>query len=460
MFMFWSKRAVLTRRLLKAKVRGEHETECETQEDTFSRINVTNTNNVSTSTTTTTATTIGEFGCSGQVVTNRAQQRSTSSTNRATTVANRFHQGCCGGDLSHDEDDDDRQHHHNHNQPQQQRADPNRLTRCKEFLKSLKENQLEMLVNVVESYGVDFGPCVLVVRRQSSPCRLSQTKNHTQAPGGLGLAQKQQDSMVQCNRHQRCGLAPSLHENSSRRISHRHLLRSRRHHGGSRCSRCVSCHGTSDEQRIGNRDDVNCTIDEETFVDNRDNEMNLRVVDTTKSGGNAFALEDLRQDQPAWSVGLGPSAICTGSTTSEAGGSRPERDRCRRNYCKIGRTTGIPSSRKRRDSPPTGETSGSDSGLTGPLDDPHLLSCQIWRWPDLANSSELKKLPVCHSAKDPVYICCNPYHWSRLCKPGKFILVLIFLYLFGLRSFSLLCVFKHFVSTFSSSYLDNIHVNL
>lgn len=49
--------------------------------------------------------------------------------------------------------------------------------------------------------------------------------------------------------------------------------------------------------------------------------------------------------------------------------------------------------------------------------DPHLLCCQIWRWPDLAHSSELKRLPVCHSAKDPVYICCNPYHWSRLCKP-------------------------------------------
>ncbi|KOC59534.1 Mothers against decapentaplegic like protein 6 [Habropoda laboriosa] len=51
------------------------------------------------------------------------------------------------------------------------------------------------------------------------------------------------------------------------------------------------------------------------------------------------------------------------------------------------------------------------------LIDPHLLCCQIWRWPDLAHSSELKRLPVCHSAKDPVYICCNPYHWSRLCKP-------------------------------------------
>jgi hypothetical protein len=53
------------------------------------------------------------------------------------------------------------------------------------------------------------------------------------------------------------------------------------------------------------------------------------------------------------------------------------------------------------------------------IGDPHLLCCQIWRWPDLEHSSDLKRLPVCHSAKDPVYICCNPYHWSRLCTTGK-----------------------------------------
>lgn len=47
----------------------------------------------------------------------------------------------------------------------------------------------------------------------------------------------------------------------------------------------------------------------------------------------------------------------------------------------------------------------------------HVLCCQMWRWPDLVRADELKRLPVCGSANDPVYTCCNPYHWSRLCEP-------------------------------------------
>jgi hypothetical protein len=40
----------------------------------------------------------------------------------------------------------------------------------------------------------------------------------------------------------------------------------------------------------------------------------------------------------------------------------------------------------------------------------------------------LKRLPICrhglsggHTADDDfdLYECCNPYHWSKLCKPGK-----------------------------------------
>lgn len=53
--------------------------------------------------------------------------------------------------------------------------------------------------------------------------------------------------------------------------------------------------------------------------------------------------------------------------------------------------------------------------------EPHVLCCQTWRWPDLRQTNELRRLPVCRSASDPVYICCNPFHWSRLCQPGKII---------------------------------------
>ncbi|CAG9835887.1 unnamed protein product [Diabrotica balteata] len=50
-------------------------------------------------------------------------------------------------------------------------------------------------------------------------------------------------------------------------------------------------------------------------------------------------------------------------------------------------------------------------------EEPHVLFCQTWRWPDLRKGSELRRLPMCRSACDLVYDCCNPYHWSRLCQP-------------------------------------------
>lgn len=51
--------------------------------------------------------------------------------------------------------------------------------------------------------------------------------------------------------------------------------------------------------------------------------------------------------------------------------------------------------------------------------EPHVLCCQLWRWPLLCSASELKQLPTCRSACDPIYICCNPYHWSRICQPDS-----------------------------------------
>ncbi|XP_014680668.1 PREDICTED: mothers against decapentaplegic homolog 6-like [Priapulus caudatus] len=48
---------------------------------------------------------------------------------------------------------------------------------------------------------------------------------------------------------------------------------------------------------------------------------------------------------------------------------------------------------------------------------PHVLFCEIWRWPDLrANGGLLKRLSTC-PAPTTASVCVNPFHWSRLCTP-------------------------------------------
>ena len=72
---------------------------------------------------------------------------------------------CCGGNRSEDDDEE-----------------PTRLKQCKKLLKSLKENQLEMLLTAVESYGADVGSCVLVPREnqetESSPFQHRPHRHH------------------------------------------------------------------------------------------------------------------------------------------------------------------------------------------------------------------------------------------------------------------------------------------
>ncbi|KAM6058510.1 mothers against decapentaplegic homolog 6 [Chlamydotis macqueenii] len=57
--------------------------------------------------------------------------------------------------------------------------------------------------------------------------------------------------------------------------------------------------------------------------------------------------------------------------------------------------------------------------LGGQAAPPHLLLGKLFRWPDLQHPAELKPLCDCQSfgAADGPTVCCNPYHFSRLCGP-------------------------------------------
>uniref|UniRef100_A0A4W5KQX0 SMAD family member 6b n=1 Tax=Hucho hucho TaxID=62062 RepID=A0A4W5KQX0_9TELE len=52
---------------------------------------------------------------------------------------------------------------------------------------------------------------------------------------------------------------------------------------------------------------------------------------------------------------------------------------------------------------------------------PPLLLCKLYRWSDLQHTAQLKPLCECRSfgALDGPAVCCNPYHYSRLCSVGR-----------------------------------------
>lgn len=53
-----------------------------------------------------------------------------------------------------------------------------------------------------------------------------------------------------------------------------------------------------------------------------------------------------------------------------------------------------------------------------PVDeDQHVTTCQMFFWSDLRGRGELRRLPTCPSARDCVYVCCNPLHWYRIMQP-------------------------------------------
>ncbi|XP_071400427.1 mothers against decapentaplegic homolog 6-like, partial [Centroberyx affinis] len=61
----------------------------------------------------------------------------------------------------------------------------------------------------------------------------------------------------------------------------------------------------------------------------------------------------------------------------------------------------------------------ADLRLGGHHISPQYLLCKLYRWSDLQLSARLKALCHCQSfgAVDSAKVCCNPYHYSRLCGP-------------------------------------------
>ncbi|CAL9697467.1 unnamed protein product [Knipowitschia caucasica] len=63
--------------------------------------------------------------------------------------------------------------------------------------------------------------------------------------------------------------------------------------------------------------------------------------------------------------------------------------------------------------------SRTDVRLAGHAASPLLLVCKLYRWADLQHQAQLKPLCECTSfgIQDCPSVCCNPYHYSRLCGP-------------------------------------------
>ncbi|XP_047358239.1 uncharacterized protein LOC124952423 [Vespa velutina] len=229
MFMFWSKRTVLTRRLLKAKVRGEHETECEAQEDSsriHRTIDTTGAGNDTSGNVTTTAAAAGQTsrGARGASSGGRGGGGGAGGGGgggggaggergaRTSTTSSRLHQGCCGGDQSYDDDEN-----------------PSRLLRCKELLKTLKENQLEMLLTAIESCGADLGSCVLVPRQQRPNVRGSSDSDSELDTDQQRQSENQQDHQYRRPVNQTSSSANHRHQHHFHHVHHHHHYNLRYH---------------------------------------------------------------------------------------------------------------------------------------------------------------------------------------------------------------------------------------
>ncbi|XP_046897813.1 mothers against decapentaplegic homolog 6a isoform X2 [Hypomesus transpacificus] len=59
--------------------------------------------------------------------------------------------------------------------------------------------------------------------------------------------------------------------------------------------------------------------------------------------------------------------------------------------------------------------------LSGHPISPQFLLCKLYRWTDLPRTARLKALFYCQSfgMSESATVCCNPYHYSRLCGPDS-----------------------------------------
>ncbi|XP_030369593.1 mothers against decapentaplegic homolog 6 [Scaptodrosophila lebanonensis] len=48
------------------------------------------------------------------------------------------------------------------------------------------------------------------------------------------------------------------------------------------------------------------------------------------------------------------------------------------------------------------------------VEEKHVTVCRLFLWKNLRSAVELKRLPICSSAHDCIYDCCNPLHWYRV----------------------------------------------
>lgn len=54
-------------------------------------------------------------------------------------------------------------------------------------------------------------------------------------------------------------------------------------------------------------------------------------------------------------------------------------------------------------------------------EEPQVIACRLWRWSDLYDCHAIKRIPSCPNEKDPIYVCCNPAHWSRIYQIGNYL---------------------------------------